>query len=298
MITGILFGLTAALLQSVSYLFSATFTARFQTGALSQFLLNHLSIGLLSLLSLPLVWDVQALEVSRYIWPLLGAMGCYLVAQTALYRALKHSPASRVSPLLGIKVLVLALIGVFWLQHSYQGLQWLGVGLCLLGAYWLSYSGGIIHRVALLWVVLACVGYAVSDLFVLELIERFEGLPRLQAAGLSVALCYLLAGLVSLLWWPGLKERHLLVYSLPAALSWFLALIALFACFAWIGVVFGGVVQSARGLFSILLGLVLAWLSWRYAEPLPAGSVFVQRFAAATLMLVAIALFSLGSGTA
>lgn len=295
MVAGILFGLAAALLQSTSYLFSAAFTARFQASALTQFLLNHLSIGLLSLLALPLVWHPQALEPGRYLLPLLAAMACYLVGQTALYQALRYSPASRVSPLLGIKVMILALIGVFWLQQSYQWLQWLGVGLCLLGACWLSYSGGRISRPALLWVVLSCIGYAFSDLFILELIERFEGLPRLQAAGLSVSLCYLLAGLVSLVWWPKLQQRELLVHSLPAALSWFLALICLFACFAWIGVVFGGVVQSSRGLFSILLGVVLAWLGWRFAEPLPPRAVFMQRFAAAVLMLVAIALFSLGA---
>lgn len=295
MITGILFGLTAALLQSISYLFSAAFSTRFQVGALQQFLLNHLCIGLLSLLVLPLVWDTRALTPSLYGLPLLGAMGCYLVGQTALYQALRHSPASRVSPLLGIKVLVLALIGVFWLQQSYQWLQWLGVGLCMLGALWLSVSGGRIRGPALAWVVLSCVGYAVSDLFVLELIERFEGLPRLQAAGLSVALCYLLAGLVSLAWWPGRQRRQLILQSLPAAFSWFLALVCLFACFAWIGVVFGGVVQSARGLFSILLGLLLAWLGWRYAEAIPQWQVFIQRFTAAALMLIAIALFSLGA---
>lgn len=294
MVAGILFGLGAALLQSLSYLFSAVFSSRFQVGALHQFLINHLSIGLLSLLALPLVWDPRALDPAPYGLPLLGAMGCYLIAQTALYQALRHSPASRVSPLLGIKVLMLALIGVYWLQQSYQWLQWLGVGLCILGALWLSYSGGRIKRAALFWVTLACLGYALSDLFVLSLIERFDGIPRLQAAGLSVALCYLLAGVVSLTWWPKINDRQLLLHSLPAALCWFLALICLFACFAWIGVVFGGVVQSARGLLSILLGAGLAWWGWRYAEPLPSRAVFMQRLAAATLMLAAIALFSLG----
>ncbi|NVK43729.1 MAG: hypothetical protein HWE39_20990 [Oceanospirillaceae bacterium] len=53
--------------------------------------------------------------------------------------------------------------------------------------------------------------------------------------------------------------------------------------------------QSSRGLTSILLGVLVAWLGLRFAEPLPPWSVLWQRFAAAGLMLFAIALFSLGA---
>lgn len=53
--------------------------------------------------------------------------------------------------------------------------------------------------------------------------------------------------------------------------------------------------QSSRGLTSILIGVFVAWLGLRFAEPLPPWRVLWQRFAAASLMLVAIGLFSLGA---
>jgi len=295
MVAGILLGLAAALFQSVSYIFSATFTARFQRSALTQLVLNHITLGLLSALVLPLVWHPDVLQPALYVVPLVMAMLTYLLAQLSLYQAIKFSAASRVSPLLGLKVIVLAVIGVFWLGEQYVLIQWLGVLLCGAGAIWLSLSGGRISGAALVWVVVTCVGYAASDLFILELINRFDGVSRLQAAGLAVSLCYMLAGAVCVPWVYRIGSRQLLVGSLPAAVSWFLAVLCLFACFAYIGVVFGGVVQSARGLISIVLGLLLAWCGWRYAEPLAKTNVLIQRLLAALMMLVAIVLFSLGA---
>jgi len=295
MATGIFLGLMAAFLQSVNYICNATFSARHPVGALTQFLLVHLTVGALSLLILPFVWDDQALSPGNYALPLVGAVLTLIAGQTALYRAIRLCVASRVSPLLGIKVMVLALIGVFWLHEQYQIQQWLGVFLCVAGAIWLSLSGGIISGPALFWVVMTCVSYALADLCVVALISCFEGLPTLQAAGLSVALCYLLVGVICLAWWPRLNDVELLKASIPSAVSWFMAVTCLFGCFAFVGVVFGGILQSSRGVISILLGLGLTWWGFRFAEPLPQRRVFIQRFSAASLMLVAITMFTLGA---
>ncbi len=295
MTTGIILGLMAALLQSITYVFNATFSARYQVSAVTQFVLTHLIVGGLSLLVLPWVWVPQILQPQLYILPLLAAMLTFLAGQIALYRAIQLSVASRVSPLLGIKVLVLALVGVLWLHEQYQVEQWLGVLLCVTGAVWLSLSGGTVDRSALLWVVITCVGYGLSDLFILELIQRFDTVSPLHAAGVSVSLCYLMVGLICLVWWPRIRNRELLLACFPGALSWFLAVACLFGCFAFIGVVFGGIVQSSRGVISIILGLALAWWGFRFAEPMPIRRVFVQRFSAASLMLVAITMFTLGA---
>ncbi|MBY4678843.1 EamA family transporter [Marinobacterium arenosum] len=295
MLAGILYGIGAALLQSISYICSAAFIARFNCGAVAHLSLTHLLIGAVSLLALPLLWHPAAVHLDRYWLPLLAAAFCYLVGQLSLYQAIRHSLASRVSPLLGLKVLVLALMGTFWFAEQYQALQWAGVGLCVLCAFWLSASGGRISSRALLWVIAACIGYALSDLSILYLMRAFDQLALLHAAGLSVALVYILCGLGSLLLWPRLKERGLLLHSAPAALSWLAGMLFLFACFAEIGVVFGGIVQSSRGLISIALALLLSLAGWRFAETLPPARVFWQRLAASVLMLGAIGLFSLGA---
>lgn len=295
MISGVLYGFAAALMQSISYVFSAQFILQHRAAPLTLLILMHLVLGGVGLAILPFLWHSKLLSVGDYIGPLLCTTFFYCVGQISLFKAIRASEASRVSPLLGLKVLVLAAMGLLWFGDSYQAVQWVAVGLCALGAVWLSASGGRISMSALGWVVMACVGYALSDLSVLYTMRSLEPLPLLHAAGVGVCLCYIICGALSLLFYPSLKEKHLLVQSAPSALTWLLAMVFLFACFAEIGVVFGGIVQSSRGLISIFLGILLTWVGFKYAEKMPVKSVFMQRVAASALMLIAIAMFSLGA---
>ncbi|HBR98560.1 MAG TPA: hypothetical protein DD979_14485 [Gammaproteobacteria bacterium] len=294
MVTGILFGLGAALLQAVSYLCSAIFISTHKTSAATHLILVHIVMGIFSALLLPLFWHPLALDIDAYWLPLVSAAGSYFFGQFSLYQAIRYSVASRVSPLLGLKIFILAVFTSIVFDEQYRLLQWTAVGLCIVGAVWLSASGGRIGWRAFLWVVAACCGYAVSDISIVFLIEHFADLPDIPAILLSVTLCYLLCGLGSLALISRIQQPELLRASLPAAVSWFLAMCCLFACFAEIGVVFGGIVQSSRGLISILLTLLLAGFHWRFADPLPPRAVLVQRLAAAMLITSAIGLFSLG----
>lgn len=297
MLAGIAFGVGAALMQAVSYLLSAFFIKRYQTSAAKHLILVHIVIGFVSLLILPMVWHPHATQLNSYVLPLISAACSYMFGQYSLYQAIHHSAASRVSPLLGLKIIVLALIGALYFGESYHALQWGAVLLCVIGAIWLSASGGTISGPALLWVIAACCGYAISDLSVLKLMQYFSALPLTQAAILSVSLCYLLCGSICLLFWPRIKSYSQLIASTPAALSWLIAMFFLFACFSEIGVVFGGIVQSSRGLISILLAIILALIGMSFADPIPKTRVLVQRIIAAILMMCAIVLFSLGDGS-
>lgn len=293
MVTGILYGLGAALLQAVSYLCSAVFISRYRTGATTHLILVHIVMGLFSLILLPVLWHPLVTDISSYWMPLLGVSASYLWGQFSLYQAIQCSAASRVSPLLGLKVLVLVLIGSTVFGDQYKLLQWAAVGLCVIGAVWLSASGGRIGWKASGWVLSACVSYAFSDLSIVYLIQYFSSLPLLSATLLSVTLCFLVCGLSCLVFLARIKQPGLLLASAPAAISWFLALGSLFACFAELGVVFGGIVQSSRGLISILLTLALAGLGLSFADPLPPAKVLIQRLCAASLMTLAIVLFSM-----
>lgn len=293
MLSGIIYGLLAALMQSVSYLFSAIFISRFQSSPITHLIMVHLVIGLLSVITIPLTWHEKAAEIDQYFLPLFSAAVTYMFAQYALYQAIHYSVASRVSPLLGLKILILAVMGVSLFEESYNVLQWCAVGLCAAGAIWLSSSGGRISGKALMWILIACTGYALSDISILHLMAHFNTLPLSKAALLSVSLCYLLCGAFCLLFWPRIHNYQQLVGSIPAAISWFIAMLFLFACFAEIGVVYGGIVQSSRGLISIILAMILVGLSFNIAEPLPTRSVLIQRLTAASLMMFAIILFSI-----
>ncbi|GAA0789503.1 EamA family transporter [Marinobacterium sediminicola] len=297
MVAGIILGLMAASLQALSYLFSARFGLRYQASPVTLLVLMHVWIGAVALLAFPFLWHPQILGSTKWLLPLGVMTFSYLLAQLALFQSLRHAESSRVSPLLGLKIMVLAFLGSVWQGEHYSVLQWGAVALCALGGIWLSRSGGSIPWQASGWIGLACVGYALSDLSVVYLVRAFDQLELLHAAVLSVAMSYLLCGLGCLLWWPRLTQRHLILQSTPVALSWLLAMVCLFTCFALLGAVFGGIVQSGRGLISILLGLLVVRLGWSAGEQSSDPRVLIQRLLAAGLMLVAIVLFALGGNT-
>ena len=71
-------------------------------------------------------------------------------------------------------------------------------------------------------------------------------------------------------------------------------MIFLFACFALVGIVFGNILQSTRGIFSIVFGYLLARLGFERLETKITGNIFIKRILVAFLMMVSIALFYYG----
>ena len=69
---------------------------------------------------------------------------------------------------------------------------------------------------------------------------------------------------------------------------------ALFSCFGMISVLLGNIVQSTRGLVSILIAFVVAKMGYEHLESRVPTNVFARRVLAAVLMTAAIILFSYG----
>ena len=84
------------------------------------------------------------------------------------------------------------------------------------------------------------------------------------------------------------------LYALPFAAAWLLSMVFLYACFALIGPVFGNILQSTRGILSIVLGAGLARLGVEHLEERVPRAVLLQRIGAALLMCIAVWLFQTG----
>jgi hypothetical protein len=82
--------------------------------------------------------------------------------------------------------------------------------------------------------------------------------------------------------------------SFPFAVSWFTGILFLFLCFGSIGVVFGNIVQSTRGLMSILMGSFVAYKGYEHIEEKMTPRATLWRLFAGALMIAAIALFYCG----
>jgi len=290
---GIVLGLVAAIFLSASYVLSRLFVIRRERGGVQLLVAAHVIMGAVSLVAIPFAWPRQMPHFGAYATPLAGSVGFYLVAQAALFFALRRTDASRAAPLLGLKVPFLAVITVFLLHQPLGGMQWVAVA----AAFVLNRVGGRIPAAALGGVLLACLSYCGSDLSIKALVVSLESVGQFRAVLLGVLLTYSFCGLVAVAVLPvvGLRVLREWHYAVPFAAAWFAAMLALYACFASVGVVLGSIVQSTRGLISIVMAAFLARAGLVHLERKLPAAVVVRRLAAAALMAGAISLYVLNA---
>jgi len=296
MITGILLGLGSAFLLSVSYLCSRWFSGRWPQGAVRLLVLAQIELGVLAAALFFAVRPPQLAPVEGFAGLVLGTSVFYLVGQACLFRALRQADASRLSPLLGLKILALAAFSAVFLSRHYTPVQWAAVGLSVAAAAVLARAGTVLRRRVLAWLLATVLFYSLTDLCIKALVDHFDALSLARASALSASLSYMVSGVLvlPLLLLIDRPRPRAWLEALPFALAWFGGILLVFACFAQIGVVFGGIVQSTRGVLSIGLGWLVAALGHEHLEQRAPARVVARRVLAAALMVAAIALFSLG----
>jgi drug/metabolite transporter (DMT)-like permease len=291
---GIGCGLGAAVFQSLSYVCIRRFNKRHEDNIIALLALSHIVMGLVSIPMAVWLWPAAMPPLSAYGLSLLGSSGFYLGGQFFLSVAIIHSEPSRVSPLLGLKVLIVTLISVLFLGQRFGGAQWLAVLLTTAAVLMLSHSGKRIQGRFILLMLAACLCYCLSDLCIKALVDHFAFMGVLRGAVMATALSYIIcgtAGGITVAVWPHHSTHSTWVYAVPFAACWFIAMLCLFSCFGLIGVVFGSILQSTRGIISIVLGFVIAHIGFEALEPKPSRRMVARRMAAAVLMTAAVILF-------
>lgn len=297
---GILLGLGAAFWQSLSYLATRQYVQRRGGGSRTLLALSHVLMGCACGAALPWAWPATQQAWSALLPPLAAVSIFYAGGQLCLMLALRHTEASRVSPMLAFKVVILAALTVFLGHKILSPLQWIAVGTCVGGAMALHYSGGRTSRRALLAIILACVFYSLSDWNITLLVSRVQGVPRWQAFIWSTLICYSLCGVlaVGLLPWFGSRRAVDWAEAIPFAFTWLAAMFMLFACFGLVGVLYGNILQSTRGIMSVLMGGALSRWGLIHLEQARPRRVWVRRLAAAALMTAAVVLYAVERGGA
>ncbi len=292
---GIVFGLLAATCQSLSYVFSRLFVIRRHNAVMQLLVMAHVLMGAVSLAALPFLWPAHLPPVSEFGWTLVWVSLFYLLGQLGLFIALRFTDASRTAPLLGLKIAILAGIATCFLHQHLGAWQWVAVAMSVAAAFMLNYSGTRMPLRAVAAILFACVAYSISDLNIKALVHHFQDLGATHAVLLSVCLSYILCGLVGVVIIPFAGKSHAAdwKWAAPFAAAWLTAMVFLFACFGQIGVVYGNIIQSTRGLLSIVLGAHIASLGMEHLEKRVAGHIFLKRIAAAALMTGAIAIYQL-----
>ena len=291
--TGILFGFMAALCQAFSYIASKAFLHKHPGENIKLLLISHALIGGASLVALPFVFVSSFPPLEHVLLPLAGCAGFYMVAQAALFMALKSTEASRISPLLGLKILFIAILSGIFLDKTFSLIQWTAVGIALLAGAILNWSGTPPTFKSLVLILFACLGYSLSDINIKILIENLSSSSLLHGALCAVTMTYCLCGIVSIVLLSLMKKPNLKLIkdTLPFSLCWFVAMLFLFACFAFISVMLGNIIQSTRGIISIVIAVGIAKAGYEHIEKKVTTEVFTRRIAAAILIAISIVIF-------
>jgi hypothetical protein len=307
-VPGILCGLGAALFQSLSYLATRHFVQRRPPGASRMLLvLAHVWMGAFACVLLPLSWPQGNMDFRPILWPLAGTAVFYLLGQLGLMMALKNVEPSRVSPLLGFKIVFLAIMSVTLPPPNSAGstgntltaLQWAGTALCVVAAVSLNYSGKRLSAGAIFAILFACIAYSLSDWHITLLVVAIQqsaacSFPR--AAMFGAALSYIVCGVIALPFLVRYGSRQWKEWrgAIPFALAWFAGMLTLYTSFGLLNVLFGNILQSTRGLMSVAISTLLVRWGHLHLEPETGKGVFIRRLAAATLMFLAVTLYMIG----
>lgn len=301
MVHGILFGLTAALLMSLSYIFSK----RFMLIHGSPFLLTLYAVlaqGVAGVILLVLVFprfswifDLRTVLIAT------GAVAGNIFGNFSFFRTLKEVEASRLSSLLGLKIATLALICMLILRQQVNWLQWVAVLMATIAAVGMNFTGGKITLKAAFWLFMTLLGYSLGDLAGTALLDAFllmgkEGTSRLIASFASVSTTAFFTAIVMapLLLLKRVPKRFKMLQDASYyGLIWFTSLLFLFDCFSSVGVVYGSILQAARGVISVVIGAILLKMGFRDYEPRVGFSAWVRRLIMALLMAGAMAVYAI-----
>lgn len=306
---GVVAGLASAFFSAISYLVSRHHAtrqpARGRHGAALRLLTaSHL---VMAAVCLPLVWWLWPPEMSTgpaavfaILPPLAGSLATYILGQTTLYAALDRAEASRVAPLLGLKIVVLAFTVTLALGQVLDGQQWLAVGLSVVAAFFLQTGRGAVPLRVLGLVLVGCVLFAASDLQIVRLIAGIQAeataagapLSRMHAGALAMVITFATCGLLFLPVAAAIRPRGDWAAATAYAAAWLASMISLYYCFGTVGAVFGNIIQSTRGLMAVALGALLARRGWHELEQRVDRATLLRRVFAAALMTVAIALYA------
>lgn len=291
---GITLGLGASFCQSLSYLYSRRFLKEYGDDWRMLLALSQILMGGMAAVVLPFIAGMGDLAVMKAaLLPSLWAAVFYFMAQGALFAALKRTEASRVSPLLGLKVVVIALIvSILGTQHlDWQ--HWVAVVLSGSAAFFLNEIGGRIPGKAILFICFTVTGYSLSDMNIKELLIALEP-AGLKGPFIGVCLAYIISGILGgmMLVRTGIPDKRAWMFALPHAVTWFASMFLFYWSIVFINLVFAVIVQATRGLISIWMGVIVAKLGHEHLEKPLGRSVVWKRAAAAVLMALAIVLYS------
>jgi hypothetical protein len=224
----------------------------------------------------------------------------FLIGQAGFFAAMRYFEASRLSSLLGLKIIVLSFIFIIC-GGDLNLWQMMAVLIAAAAALLLNWSGSEKSSfMGWLMLMIALVFFSLVDIVETDLVtkmQKFSGYSAFRSALAVVPLLYSVLGILTLpmLFFYGKPVKDQYKKSFPYAVLWLLSQVLLLCCYAFLKPVFGNVILATRGVFSVFAGLLLPYLGLAVLDSQIPLSLWIRRILASLLMLGAIALYSFAS---
>jgi drug/metabolite transporter (DMT)-like permease len=253
-------------------------------------------MGAVSLVMLPFFMpELSRAENVRMLIFLLSWVTTFSLGQFGFFYAQKYIEASRLSSLLGLKIIVLSIMWVLFYDRDLNALQICGILLSSFAAMAMNWSGGNFALRGIAGITLTIICYSLTDFGEFELLNVLNKGSVIKSGITAVLLCYTVLGVLSL---PILLKRRWewkkQLDSIPFAALWLPSQFTLLICFGLLEPVFGNVIQASRGIISVFLGMLVCRLGLNVMENKISGKLWIRRILAALLMVGGIACFSFG----
>ena len=299
MLFGFLIGAVSAVMQSAAYIFSRRFVTTFHSSA-KLVIYSQLLMGIFGGAVFAATFPFTTFPFGAARWKFAAAMAvfvtAYHVAFYCFFKALDEIEASRLSSLLGLKVAVIALITYPVLHAELKCWHLAAVALTAVSAVGMNFSGIRITRRGALYLALALLGFATTDITGTMFVKLMPGSDMTLKAICATSLSYVFLGIIAAAAFLKVKfEPAACRGALPYSVLWFTAMLLLFASFGIVGVVFGSIIQASRGVISVIFGVLLARTGYAAIEPDVPVRVWVRRVVMAAVMVAAIGLYSWAS---
>ena len=299
---GIFAGLLTGILSACAFLCSTIALKRTPGLTAPGLMVNAgLLMGAFSLVGLGISWNPALMHGFWGRLPsLLGASVFWALGQTFVFAAQRNVESSRVVPLLGLKLPMLALFSLVMLGERFNLWQLVGIILVASATFLLNNAGKRIPLSNFILVTCGCISYCFSDLSLTALVLKInlEVMESPLMASLHCALlCYATAGVFALLFLP-FTRRHVsrlaLKNTIPFSVLWLSCIVTLDFTFARLGTVLGVILQNTRAIFAILFTPVFLWCGCTALEAKLTTALFFRRLLAAVMVVLAIFLYNCG----
>ncbi len=292
--------LLTAFMQSAAYVLTRYFYAR--GGGPAQ--LAYLNFMLMGAASLAALWPAGIADVT-WSWELAGWLGleasAFCCGQLCWLAALTKAPGSRLATLYNLKIIFVGVLYSLCFAAPFN--RWMAAGLVLAAGAAMLMNGfsrpaGEGRRgAAAAWLLLAgaIVFFSWADIGAAGMMKCL-GRPGdlgavLLTACLGNAACAVLAAPC---WKLARPRRELVAPALPYIALCLISIATYFFCISVLDPAFSAVLASTRGLFSLVLGMLLAKLGFTALEPRLSRRQWLWCGVAALLMIAAIVIYACG----